>query len=30
MRPMRYGDKIDHKVTGQLTIGIRRNERVEE
>ncbi len=29
MRPRRYGDKIDHKLTGNLTIGIRRNERVD-
>ncbi len=28
MRPMRYGNKIDHKHSGALTIGIRRNERV--
>ena len=25
-----YGDKIDHNVTGSLTIGIKRNERVSE
>ena len=30
MRPRRYGDKIDHKVSGALTIGIRQNERVDE
>ena len=30
MRPKRYGNKIDHKVSGALTIGIKRNERVEE
>ena len=30
MRPMRYGDRIDHKVSGSLTISIRRNERVSE
>jgi len=30
MRPKRYGDKIDHNVTGDLVIGIRRNERLKE
>ncbi len=30
MRPKRYGDKIDHNVTGSLTIGIKRNERVDD
>ena len=25
-----YGDKVDHKVSGALTIGIRRNERVDD
>ena len=28
MRPKRYGDKIDHKHSGSLVIGIRQNERV--
>ncbi len=30
MRPKRYGDKIDHKLSGSLTIGIRQNERVRD
>ena len=30
MRPKRYGDKIDHKHSGSLVIGIRQNERVED
>ncbi len=29
MAPKRYGDKIDLKHSGNLTIGIKRNERVE-
>jgi hypothetical protein len=29
LKPRVYGDKIDHKVSGSLTIGIRRNERVD-
>ncbi len=29
MRPKRYGDKLDVKHGGSLTIGIRQNERVE-
>ena len=29
-KPKRYGDKIDHNVTGSLTIGIKRNERVND
>ncbi len=29
MNPKRYGDKIDHKHSGNLVIGIRQNERVE-
>ncbi len=29
MNPKRYGDKIDHKHSGALTIGIRQNERVD-
>ena len=28
MWPRRYGDKIDHKHSGSLTIGIRHNDRV--
>ncbi len=28
MRPKRYGDKIDHKLSGSLVIGIRQNDRV--
>ena len=30
MRPRRYGDKIDHKLSGSLTIGIRQNERMTD
>ena len=30
LKPKVYGDKIDHKHSGSLTIGIRQNERVEE
>ena len=30
MRPKRYGDKIDHKHSGSLTIGIKQNSRVDE
>ena len=30
LKPKRYGDKIDHKVSGSLTIGITRNERVTD
>ena len=30
MRPKRYGDKLDIKHTGNLIIGIKRNERVED
>ena len=30
MRPRRYGDKLDLKMTGSLTIGIKRNERVDD
>ncbi len=29
LKPGTYGDKIDHKHSGALTIGIRRNERVD-
>ena len=29
LKPKRYGDKIDHKHSGSLTIGIRRNDRVD-
>ncbi len=30
LRPRVYGDKLDVKHTGNLVIGIKRNERVEE
>ncbi len=30
LRPRVYGDRLDVKHTGSLTIGIKRNERVEE
>ena len=29
LKPKRYGDKLDVKHTGDLTIGIKRNERLE-
>ena len=30
LKPVKYGDRIDHKHTGSLTIGIKRNERVDD
>ena len=30
MRPKRYGEKLDVKHTGNLVIGIKRNERLDE
>ncbi len=30
LRPRVYGDRLDVKHTGNLTIGIKRNERVED
>ncbi len=30
LRPRVYGDKLDVKHTGDLTIGIKRNERLED
>ena len=30
MRPKRYGDKIDHKLSGSLVIGIKQNDRVND
>ncbi len=30
LKPRVYGDKLDVKHTGSLTIGIKRNDRVEE
>ncbi len=30
LRPRVYGDKLDVKHTGNLTIGIKRNERLED
>ena len=30
LRPRVYGDKLDIKHTGNLTIGIKRNERVDD
>ncbi len=30
LKPKAYGDKLDIKHTGNLTIGIKRNERVDE
>ena len=30
LKPGTYGDRVDHKLTGNLIIGIRRNERVIE
>ena len=30
LKPNRYGDKLDVKHSGNLTIGIKRNERVED
>ena len=29
LRPQAYGDRIDHKHSGSLTIGIKRNERID-
>ena len=30
LKPNRYGDKLDVKHSGNLTIGIKRNERVDD
>ena len=30
LKPGTYGDKLDHKHSGSLVIGIRQNERVED
>lgn len=30
LKPKRYGDKLDVKHSGDLTIGIKRNERLED
>ncbi len=30
LKPKAYGDKLDIKHTGNLTIGIKRNERVDD
>ncbi len=30
LKPRVYGDKIDHKHSGSLTIGIRQNDRIDD